>query len=218
MSIHSSEIYDNRYYEGEHVFSCQCGTQTVIYAFQGEDLSWLNAGTIPCEKCNRNMYYEGYASGPDSITRGIISLLESRHYMAAIVVIAAFVEYQIDNLLWALLIDAGLPHDKATAVANGTLPRGDAIRMIRNLLGRKIGNIVFPMRNEVAHGRAFGKNQNEYSEAVSKQIEAIKKWVLGIKSDYVPPSTNYSEIDRWLLSMEHWVDYMQIHWKSQSGA
>ena len=214
FTMRNQAIYNSRYYEGEHKFRCACGARTVFYAFQDEDLSWLSSETVPCEECNAAMYYDGYDAGPDFITGGIKSLLDNQHYMAAVLIIASFVEYQIDNLSWALLRDAGLAHEKATAIANGSLQRGDAIRMVRNLIGKKVKDFIVPMRNEVAHGQAFGKGREEYSQEISKEFSAIRGWVDSVASGHVVQRTNYTELDRWLLSMNHWLDYMQPYWKA----
>jgi len=134
--------------------------------------------------------------------------------MAAIVIVTAFVEYQIDNLLWATLVDAGLSKVKSSGIANGTLPRGDAIRMIRDLLERKVGNIVFPVRNEVAHGRAFGWSREEYDKALDSQLDAIEKWVGSVQGSHAPKKFNYTELDRWLLSMQHWIVWHKDWWRA----
>jgi hypothetical protein len=159
------------------------------------------------------MVGEGW-SGQSDISTGIRSLISDGHSMAAIVIVAAFVEYQIDNLLWAILVDAGLSKVKASGIANGTLPRGDAIRMIRDLLERKVGNIVFPVRNEVAHGRAFGWSSEEYDKALDAQLEAIEKWVGSVQGDHTPRNSNFTELDRWLLSMQHWIAWQKDWWRT----
>ena len=138
MTFRKKQIYDLRFYEGEHAFGCGCGGEKIIYAFEDEDLSFLQ--TPPsCQNCGNIMGWKGW-SGQSDISEGIRSLIKDGHAMAAIVILAAFVEYQIDNLLWAILVDAGLPKEKASGIANGTLPGGDAIRMIRSLLEPKLSD------------------------------------------------------------------------------
>jgi hypothetical protein len=213
-SDRTKQIYEYRWYEGEHAYFCNlCGALQVEYSYgESSANNWRNQQGPYCE-CGEMMIWEGW-SGESDISTGLRSLIEDGHLMAAIVIVAAFVEYQIDNLLWAVLVDAGLSKLKASGIANGTLPRGDAIRMIRDLLERKIGNIVFPVRNEVAHGRAFGRSMGEYAAALETQLGAIHKWVSSVKGDHEPKNLKYSELDRWLLSMEHWVAWQQEWWMS----
>lgn len=184
-------------------------------------LSLVRSGCVweavpACDNCHELMIWEGW-SGQSDISEGIRSLIADGHSMAAIVILAAFVEYQIDNLLWAILVDAGLSKAKASGIANGTLPRGDAIRMIRDLLERKVGNIVFPVRNEVAHGRAFGWTPSEYDKALQTQLEAIEKWVGSVKGNHQTRNFNFTELDRWLLSMQHWVVWQRDWWRSHKA-
>lgn len=205
------QIYEDRFYEGEHAFGCGCGGEMVIYAYEDEDLSFLQ--TPPrCYKCGNIMGWKGW-SGQSDISHGIRDLIRDGHAIAAIVILAAFVEYQIDNLLWAILVDSGLPKKKASDIANGTLPRGDAIRMVRSLLERKIKNVVFPVRNAVAHGRAFGWEVQEYIEALDNQFNAIEKWINSIKKgNIIPGGCEYTELDRWILSMSHWLSWQKEWW------
>lgn len=219
----AAQIYEYRWYEGEHSFHCNCGARYVEYSFDtGQNEYYENQQPPTCNDCHELMLWNGW-SGQSDISDGIRSLISHGHSMAAIVILAAFVEYQIDNLLWAILVDAGLSKAKASGIANGTLPRGDAIRMIRDLLERKVGNIVFPVRNEVAHGRAFGRSQNDYEDSLHDQMEAIEKWVGTVKGAHKPSSFNFTELDRWLLSMQHWVSWQKHWWLShranaQNGA
>lgn len=207
------QLYELRFYEGEHLFICECGGTYVTYTFEGEPNEFLDHQKPPlCSRCGLAMEWAGWA-GQSDITQGIVKLVEDGHPMAAIVILAAFVEYQIDNVLWAILVDTGLPRAKASGIANGTLPRGDAIRMIRNLLGVKVGNIVFPIRNEVAHGRAFGRATGEYIDAIDSQLEAIEKWVDSIAGKDIPSGYDFTELDRWILSMGHWVYWIK-DWRS----
>jgi hypothetical protein len=211
----AKQIYEYRWYEGEHAYYCnKCGSRHVTYSFGTENSElWRSQQGSYCENCSEMMIWEGW-SGQSDISNGIRNLISNGHSMAAIVIVAAFVEYQIDNLLWAILVDSGLPKSKASGIANGTLPRGDAIRMIRDLLKRKVGNIVFPVRNEVAHGRAFGWRSAEYDNALNTQLGAIEKWVSSVQGSYCPKDFNFTELDRWLISMQHWVTWQKQWWNS----
>jgi hypothetical protein len=209
----AKQIYQSRFYEGEHVFSCSlCGCTYVEYSFGSEPSEFYDKQMPPaCLPCGTHMEWAGW-SGQSDITEGIVSLVNDGHVMAATVIVAAFVEYQIDSLLWATLVDCGLSKEKASGIANGTLPRGEAIRMIRNLLERKVVNVVFPIRNEVAHGRAFGRPQTKFIDALDVQFASIEAWVKSVKADEVPKQYNYKELDRWILSMEHWIYWIKNWW------
>jgi hypothetical protein len=148
-------------------------------------------------------------SGDSDITNGLVRLLIDKHFMAAIVVLSAFIEYQIDNLLWAVLVDSGLPKEKASAIANGTVPRGDAIRIIRDVLGHKVKNIIIPIRNEVVHGRAFGRTGEEYSEDLLNSFQAMKNWIKSVSLERNPYGWNFNELERWILSMTHWIYWFE---------
>jgi hypothetical protein len=151
-------------------------------------------------------------SGQSDITESFLRLVQGAHYMAATIILAAFVEYQLSGLLWAILVDSGLSKRKATAIANGSLPRGDTVRMIRDLLERKVANLVFPMRNEVAHGRAFGIPDDSFVTALEDQLIGIEEWVRSVSGGSTPSGYDYTELDRWILSMQHWAAWTLARW------
>lgn len=205
----NKRFYDDRVYEGEYLFQCgSCQTVFVFYAFEDQPdvVEYHLSGhhSPPCNKCGNFMGWAGW-SGDSDITNGLAKLLVDNHYMAAIAILAAYVEYQIDNLLWAVLVDSTLPREKATAIANGTVPRGDAVRIIRDLLGYKVKNIIIPIRNEVVHGRAFGRPAEEYAKDLWESFVAVRDWVASVKADQNPTGYDFKEVERWILSMEHWV-------------
>ncbi len=207
------ELYELRWYEGEHAFACNtCDSTFVEYSFDSPQLAAvLTQHPIPCGPCGAPMLYLGW-SGRFDVTESIFKLIEDGHLMAATVMIGAFTELQIDCLLWAVLVDGGLSRAKACEIANGTVPRGDAIRMIRGLLERRVANVVFPIRNEVAHGRAFGRANVEFIPHVEDQLKSIAGWVRSVRGDKLPTGYDYSECDRWILSMNHWSEWTLRKW------
>jgi len=153
-------------------------------------------------------------SGQSDVTEGLVRLFEDGHYMAATVILAAFVEYQLSGLLWGVLVDSGLSKEKAALIANGSLPRGEAVRMVRDLLGRRITNLVFPMRNAVAHGKAFGLPDHTFVPALEQQLLSIQEWVRSVSDGRTPSGYTYTELDRWILSMQQWVAWMLGRWRT----
>lgn len=207
------ELYQLRWYEGEHAFECNtCGSTFVQYSFDAPQLaSYFGQQPPPCSSCGAPMLYLGW-SGRFDVTESIFRLIEDAHLMAATVMIGAFTELQIDCLLWAVLVDGGLSRTKASEIANGTVPRGDAIRMIRGLLERRVANVVFPIRNEVAHGRAFGRPNDEFIAHLEEQFLSIAGWVHSVRGKKLPTGYDYSECDRWILSMNHWSEWAIRKW------
>jgi hypothetical protein len=198
-----------RFYEGEYAYRCtgDCGSIFVTYAYENEE--WVTTalmyGTIvpPCEACNAPMAWQGW-SGSSRISEELAQIVDAKLWMAATVMIAAYMEYRLDSLLWATLVDAGVDHATANKLADGSNQRGDVIRIIRQLLGRPIKNIVFEVRNQVAHGRGFAVPNEAYHTSVLDQLTAIKKWVSSVEAGTVSDGWNPTEVERWVLSMRHW--------------
>lgn len=210
-AFRAKQFYEYRIYEGEYLFHCgSCQTVFVFYAFEDEDdvvEYHVSSHHAPaCPKCGNFMGWAGW-SGYSDITNGLVRLVDEGHWMAAIAILAAFVEFQIDNLLWAVLVESGLSREKATAIANGTIPRGDAIRMVRDLLGRRVKNIVIQIRNEVVHGRAFGRTPEHYASDFEAAFRSVEDWVGSISRGQVPSGEDFTEMERWVLSMTHWVNW-----------
>jgi hypothetical protein len=118
------QLYGQRLYEGEHVFACGlCQSTFVQYSFGTEPNEFFDRQAPPtCTACGTYMEWAGW-SGQSDITEGLVKLIQDQHYMAASVMLAAFVKYQINALLWAALVCSGLQKEQASDIANGTLPR-----------------------------------------------------------------------------------------------
>src|SRR4051794_35967982 len=103
------QLYDFRWYEGEHAFACGlCRSRFVQYSFGAEPNEFYDKQQPPpCMPCGTLMNWLGW-SGQSDVTEGLVRLIEDGHYMAATVIVGAFTEFQIDSLLWAVLVDCGL--------------------------------------------------------------------------------------------------------------
>jgi hypothetical protein len=79
------------------------------------------------------------------------------------------------------------------------------MRIIRDLLGHRVRNVIIPIRNEVVHGRAFGRPANDYARDIYSAFVAVRDWLASVRAERRPDGYECSEVERWLLSMEHWV-------------
>lgn len=210
-------IYYRRLYEGEWWFVCQppCKGYIVEYSFCEIDrradrfltLTGTHSSEI-CHLCLGTLEWAGF-SGDMPISDSLISLIKSEHFMAATVILAAVTENLINNLLWASLIDSGVDRQRANAVANGRLGRFDSLNIIKSLSGLQIPDISFPVRNLVAHGKGFGKHEAAYKEDLRTQIAQIVRWTAKIWKGRTPKSFMPTEIERWLLFLGHWTDFLE---------
>jgi hypothetical protein len=206
-------INEERTYEGEWNFICQppCQGYLVEYSLQEFDnLASTFLTNTPlhalerCHLCRGPLEWTGY-SGAMQTTSRIIALIKDEHYMASTVIVAAYIESALNNLLWAAFVDGGMNRELANQVVdNGKISRGEMINVIRSITGWLIKDIAFPVRNLVAHGKGFHRGEEFYKEELRKQAKEIRQWIERILSDVAPISFMPTEQDRWLLFMNIW--------------
>jgi hypothetical protein len=211
-------LYENRVYEGEWVFACRpCSAYRVEYSFPEfdklADFFLSNTGlhtTESCGLCGGPLEWAGF-SGDMPISDSFVSLVKNGHLMASTVILASIIENAINNLLWAALVDNDMEKEKANNLVNGRLSRSEILRMIRSLTQWSIRDIVFPIRNLVAHGKGFGKQEAFYNEELKKQVAAIRQWVDEIRQQVKPKNFMPTECERWLLFMDHWSRWLETY-------
>lgn len=214
MQQHPVNRSNYRTYEGEWNFVCRkpCTGFLVEYSFHKFDsLSSDFLTNTPlhalevCGLCGEPLEWAGYA-GEMHTTNGILQLFETGNFMVSTVIIAAFIENAINNLLWAALVDNGLNIEKADKIVCGRIQRHDQIGIIRSIINWPIKDINFPVRNLVAHGKGFFYSQDYYKQEVLKQAKNIRKWIERVTNEI--PMINFmpSECERWLLFMNVWSD------------
>lgn len=224
LSADEKRLYEYRIYEGEWLFVCRpCGTYLVEYSFYEFDkladyfLSNMNFhATEPCHRCAGPLEWAGF-SGDMPISESLVSLIENGHYMAATVILASITENAINNLLWAALVDNGVDKEKANLLANGRMNRADVLQMVRSLTQWPIKDIAFPVRNLVAHGKGFGKQEAFYRDELRKQVASICQWVERILQDVQPTNFMPTECERWLLFMDHWSSWLVSYMEKKPG-
>ena len=215
LSVLEKRIYEDRIYEGEWFFVCRpCGTYLVEYSFYEfdklADHFLSNKGchaTEPCHTCAGPLEWAGF-SGDMPISESLVSLIKKGQFMAATVILSSITENAINNLLWAALVDSGIEKRKANGITNGRINRGDAIEMIRSLTQWTVKDIAFPVRNLVAHGKGFGKQEVYYREEIKKQAISIRQWIKRIFDEVQPNNFWPTECERWLLFMNHWSSWL----------
>lgn len=213
-------VNEQRIYEGEWWFTCEnygktCEGFVVEYSLNNyenyADTFLYNTDihtSAVCDICNGALVWGGY-SGGSPISDSLVSLLESQHYMASTVILAAIIENSLSNLLWASLVDNGTDAKQANKTADGRLYRAEIIKRISSITNLSVKDLSFPTRNLVAHGKGFLQSSETYKNELVHQIADTRKWVLEI-----PPSGNFpsnfmpNECNRWLLFMEHWSNWL----------
>ena len=219
-------IYEKRYYEGEWAFECEnrCGGYVVEYAFDDWDKTaeaFLDSrigghAWSRCQQCKGILQWVG-CSGDRPISKSVVSLAQNGHYMAATVMLASITESFINALVYAVLADRGLSRDDANRIANSSLGRQEALKICRQLTGWTIPDLAFSIRNIVAHGRGFGREERLYKDEVKKQADAIRAWVEKLYKAGNPKWFSPNETDRWLLFMNHWSQWL-VSFVNRSGA
>lgn len=210
------KYYQKRWYDGEHEFRCgQCNAVTFDYLFDDEDPScWhTSAGDFfskqqppLCPQCRSNMSWMGCSGDTrvkESMSGAILSLIRGDHFMAACLVFSSVTEYQLNSLLWAVLVDAGYEREKAAEYADGSLTNGEVVRLLRILLSRNLKTIVLPARNDMVHGREFGNPSNYFIKKLNEMKNSVKHWVSSFER--YSGDVNESELDKWFLYMQHWL-------------
>lgn len=217
-------VNEQRIYEGEWWFACEnygksCKGFVVEYSlndYEKDADSFLYNTDIHtnavCNICHGALVWGGY-SGGSPISESLVSLLKSKHYMAATVILAAIIENSLSNLLWASLVDNGMDAAQANKIADGKLYRAEIIKRISSMTNLSIKDLSFPTRNLVAHGKGFLQSSETFKNELANQILNIRNWVLDIPPNGTFPSNFMpTECGRWLLFMEHWsswlVDYI----------
>ncbi|MCA0353475.1 MAG: hypothetical protein LCH85_15890 [Chloroflexi bacterium] len=205
----------SRVYEGEWFFVCQppCNGYLIEYSFHKFDTiasNFLTNSPIHtnqnCHLCGGLLEWAGYGGAMPNTER-ILRLLQDGHNMAATVIIASYIESSLQNLLWAVLVDNGIESKKSEIfIEKGRLSRDNLINMIKNIGNFNIKDIVFPIRNMVAHGKGFHKEESFYKLEVLSQANDIDKWINHLTKDREISNFMPSESERWLLFMSVWAD------------
>ncbi len=128
--------------------------------------------------------------------------------MAAIVILAAITESAVQDLLWASLVDGGIEPGKANSIADGRLSRSAMIDLVKKLIDRQAMDISFPTRNLIAHGHGFLADEEFYRAEFKKQITVIRKWALRIIDARPPMNIMPKQVERWLLFMDYWTQWL----------
>jgi hypothetical protein len=166
--------------------------------------------------CAGPLEWAGF-SGDIPISESLVSLMKNGYFMVATVILASITENTINNLLWAALVDSGIEKGKANSLTNGRMNRGDAIEMIRSLTQWPVKDIAFPVRNLVAHGKGFGKQEVFYREELGEQATSIRQWVERILKEVQPKNFMPTECERWLLFMNHWSSWLVSYLEQAAG-
>jgi hypothetical protein len=213
-------IYEQRIYEGEWLFVCgeKCEGFLVEYAFNdyestaSEFLSSLTGchEWERCSLCGGLLQWAGYA-GDMPVTDKFLVLVRDGSLMAATVMLAAVTESFICNLVFAAFTDRGVPREYANKLASRRMSRY-ALDTCRCLLEWPIRDIAFPVRNLVAHGKGFGRDEADYKDELEAQIRQIRGWVRAIiESAGHPKRFMPTETERWILFMDHWSAWLENH-------
>jgi hypothetical protein len=229
----TDKYYVNRWYDGEFVLECACGGMVVDYLFEDEDINELplNFGGYQghvsgynyaahfyhfqqppyCPKCGQNsMNWPGFSGMTDNastISGALKLLLQNGQYLAACMLFSSSIEYQLNSLLYAALVDTGYSKEEAAGFANGNLHNNEIVRMLRLVLRENLDSFVLPYRNEIIHGKEFGNNSEYFKKKLIKMLQKVEKWKDTLK---IPVNKiNPSEKERWYLFMNHWVNWIK---------
>lgn len=210
------KYYEHRWYDGEQEFVCpNCGCREFDYLLDDEDPStWHTpagdffAHQLPplCRSCNSAMTWtggSGSTTSKQSIAGALLALLRQRHYLAACVLFSATTEYQLNSLLWAVLVDSGYDRDRASELADGSLSNGEVVRMLRVLLSTNLKTIVLPARNDLVHGRGFGLADQALITMLRRMLSAVRVWTKSIVISV--DRKDWTEVQRWQAYMDHWL-------------
>lgn len=214
---------EQRIYEGEWLFTCRpwCGGFLVEYSFSGREddagsfLSNLGIhANERCRKCGEPLEWAGFSGGMPA-TESFLSLVETKHYMPATVILASLTEMFIGCLVFAALTDHGLSEENANKIANLRMGRYERVQICKALLSWPIGELSFPVRNLVAHGAGFDEDHARWMDDIVQQVAAIRSWFLRI-SAAVPTPDRFmpTQSQRWLLFMDHWSQWLSSNIES----
>jgi len=132
----------------------------------------------------------------------IKSLISKKHYLVSTIIIAAIAEEFLKDLLYSLLSDKGMNEDQASRLVNGNLGRSTTLQMIRLISACTIKDIVFPVRNLVAHGKGFAKSDAFYKLELVKQINSTCAWLQQTSAELRINGLITGKCDLWLSSMD----------------
>jgi hypothetical protein len=210
-------IYKYRIYEGELFFDCEnskCEGYLVEFLFWDADeigkklVKPLNQHRFElCQRCGNDLIWSGYW-GDRPVSESIIALLNGGHYMSSTVILSAIVENSLNNLLWASLVDSGITRENANKFSDEKLSRHATIKRIHSITNWQIDDISFPVRNLVAHGKGFGKTEQEYLQSLQEQAISIREWVNKFLALQSPNHFMPTEKERWLLFMDCWSQWL----------
>jgi hypothetical protein len=130
-------------------------------------------------------------------------LIRGKHYMVSTVILAALVEDAQKDLLYSLLSDKGMDEGQASRLVSGNLGRSATLQMIRFISTCTIKDIVFPVRNLVAHGKGFAKREAFYKLELVKQVNSIYTWLQQTSAELRTKGFITGKCNLWLASMDH---------------
>lgn len=130
-------------------------------------------------------------------------LIRGKHYMVSTVILAALVEDTLKDLLYALLSDIGMDDGQADRLVGGNLGRSTLLQMIRLISTCTLRDIVFPVRNLVAHGKGFAKSDAFYKLELVRQIKSIYDWLQQTSAELRAKGFITGKCHLWLSSMDN---------------
>jgi hypothetical protein len=130
-------------------------------------------------------------------------LINGKHFMVSTIILAAIVEDTLKDLLYSLLSDKGMDEGQASQLVCGNLGRSATLQMIRLISTCTIKDIVFPVRNLVAHGKGFAKGDAFYKLELVKQVNSICTWLQQTSAELRTKGFITGKCDLWLSSMDN---------------
>jgi hypothetical protein len=130
-------------------------------------------------------------------------LISEKHYLVCPIMLAAIFENILKDLLYSLFSDTGMDEGQASRLGSGNLGRSTTLQMTRLISACTIKDIVFPVRNLVAHGKGFAKSDAFYRLELEKQVKSICIWLQQTSDELRTKGFITGKCNLWLSSMDN---------------